>query len=85
MVSIHEDPENPTTVRANWWIPDRSRRGAADDAGPGTGREALRRLPPPYRSVIHLRYIQQRSYEEIAGILDLPLNTVKARLFGHTG
>ena len=37
-------------------------------------------LPPVYRTVIQLRHIENRSYEEIAITLDLPMGTVKARI-----
>lgn len=38
-------------------------------------------LPPKYRQLVELRYFDERSYEEIAQYLDLPLGTVKAHLF----
>jgi RNA polymerase sigma-70 factor (ECF subfamily) len=38
-------------------------------------------LPEKYRLVITLFYLQELSYEEIAGVLDLPLGTVKTHLF----
>lgn len=38
------------------------------------------RLPPDYRTVVHLRHHEQLAYEEIAAILRVPLGTVKARL-----
>jgi RNA polymerase sigma-70 factor, ECF subfamily len=38
---------------------------------------AIDRLRPEYRSCILLRHVEGRSYEEIAGMLDLPLGTVK--------
>jgi len=37
-------------------------------------------LPPHYRIVVLLRHQHQRSYEEIAEALELPLGTVKARI-----
>jgi len=43
--------------------------------------EAISRLPEKYRRVIHLRHVEERSYEEIAEILRLPLGTVKAHIF----
>ncbi|MFC1500084.1 RNA polymerase sigma factor [Candidatus Zixiibacteriota bacterium] len=43
--------------------------------------EAIESLPDKYREVIRLRHKQELPYEEIAGILDVPLGTVKARLF----
>jgi RNA polymerase sigma factor (sigma-70 family) len=81
LVSIHADPEDPD-------------RPALDlvDGGPSPHqnleeirqRESLaaliERLAPHYRVVVHLRHIQQRSYDEISELLDLPLGTVKARL-----
>jgi RNA polymerase sigma-70 factor (ECF subfamily) len=42
--------------------------------------EAVQQLPPAYRMVIALRYEAEMSYEEIAEILRLPLNTVRTRL-----
>jgi RNA polymerase sigma-70 factor (ECF subfamily) len=38
---------------------------------------AIGRLRPEYRACIILRHIEDRPYEEIADILDLPLGTVK--------
>ena len=38
---------------------------------------AIGRLRPEYRSCIILRHVEGRPYDEIAGILDLPLGTVK--------
>jgi len=43
--------------------------------------EAITRLPEKYRRVIHLRHTEERSYEEIAKILHLPIGTVKAHIF----
>jgi len=42
--------------------------------------EVISELPPHYRAITLLRHDQQLSYEEIAGILQLPLGTVKARI-----
>lgn len=43
--------------------------------------DAIESLPDKYREVINLRHRQELPYEEIAGILGVPLGTVKARLF----
>ena len=43
--------------------------------------EAIHSLPPRYRHVIVLRHKEEKSYEDIAEILKLPLGTVKARIF----
>jgi RNA polymerase sigma-70 factor (ECF subfamily) len=42
-----------------------------------TLEKAIGSLRPEYRSCIILRHVEGRPYDEIAGILDLPLGTVK--------
>jgi RNA polymerase sigma factor (sigma-70 family) len=42
---------------------------------------AIRYLPPKQRAVVELTYFQGCSYEEIAGIVECPENTVKTRMF----
>lgn len=44
-------------------------------------REAIESLPEIYREVIQLRHAEELSYEKIAEILNIPVGTVKARLF----
>jgi len=44
-------------------------------------REAINQLPEKYRQVIVLRHAEERSYEEIAKMLKLPIGTVKAHIF----
>ena len=44
-------------------------------------RASVKKLPPKYRELIELRYIEELAYEEIAVKLDVPLGTVKAQLF----
>jgi len=43
--------------------------------------EAIENLPSKYRKVIQMRHMEEKSYQEIADILDLPLGTVKAHIF----
>ena len=42
---------------------------------------ALDRLSPEHRAVIELTFGEERSYLEIADIMDCPVNTVKTRMF----
>jgi len=42
---------------------------------------AVQRLPAAYRMVIALRYEADMSYERMADVLGLPLNTVRTRLY----
>jgi len=41
---------------------------------------AINNLPLQHREIIVLRHVQNLSYHEIAGILNLPMNSVKVRL-----
>ncbi len=42
---------------------------------------AVARLRPAYRAILLLRFAQERSYDEIAEILGVPLGTVKIHIF----
>lgn len=44
-------------------------------------KKAIDDLPEKYKTAIILRHTEEKSYEEIAEILDLPLGTIKARIF----
>lgn len=44
-------------------------------------RQVVDRLKPRYQKLVRLRYFEEKSYEEIAIELNLPLGTVKAQLF----
>lgn len=44
-------------------------------------RSVVEKLQPRYRTLVELRYFEEKSYEEIAQELDLPIGTVKAQLF----
>jgi len=48
-----------------------------------TGKELdriLDKMPPRYKTMITMRFIQEYSYEEIAEKLDMPLGTVKTQI-----
>jgi RNA polymerase sigma factor (sigma-70 family) len=42
--------------------------------------EAIRSLPPEYRSVVVLHYLVDLPVDEVAAVLAVPLGTVKSRL-----
>jgi RNA polymerase sigma factor (sigma-70 family) len=44
-------------------------------------QDAIDSLPAKYRTVIVMRHNEEKSYEEIARILKLPIGTVKAHIF----
>lgn len=43
--------------------------------------QAIDSLPEKYQMVIKMRHMEEKSYQEISEILDLPLGTVKAHIF----
>jgi len=52
----------------------------AEDARLPAVREAIAELAPELRETLELRIEQELSYEEIAGVLDVPVGTVRSRL-----
>lgn len=44
-------------------------------------RAAIGRLPEPQRVALLLRYMEDRTYEQIAAYLDVPVSTVRGRLY----
>lgn len=44
-------------------------------------QQAIEELPEKYRQVIEMRHMEEKSYQEISELLDLPLGTVKAHIF----
>jgi RNA polymerase sigma-70 factor, ECF subfamily len=60
--------------------------GSESDSLTGTWiRDALARLDADHREVLMLREYEQLSYEEIAELLQIPINTVRSRLFRARG
>jgi RNA polymerase sigma-70 factor, ECF subfamily len=80
-------------IAYNVLMADRRKRAVVaeplgDYAAPGTDpdavlwvREALQQLDPVDREIVLLREYEQLSYQEIADVQSLPLNTVRSRLF----
>jgi RNA polymerase sigma-70 factor (ECF subfamily) len=50
-------------------------------AAPPDAAALLDRLPAKYRQVVALFYMQEKSYDEVASMLGLPVGTVKTYLF----
>jgi RNA polymerase sigma factor (sigma-70 family) len=44
-------------------------------------RQAVHALPPGYRTVVTLHYLEQMTVEEVGDVMDLPAGTVKSHLF----
>lgn len=65
-------------------LPDttyRPDRHIVEDQRKALIQEAIDHLPEKYHRVIVMRHQQEKSYDEIAAELDLPLGTVKAHIF----
>jgi RNA polymerase sigma-70 factor, ECF subfamily len=82
-------------MRRRWWPldrrsqndPERCVQDVADPVDFGSQvvarqsvRELLGTLPPEFREVLFLRFIQDRSYQEISDFCHVPLGTIKSRL-----
>lgn len=66
-------------------VPDTNSRGPEATAEQNETQERVQKavlsLPQEYRAVILLRHMSELSYQEIADTLQMPLGTVKVRLF----
>ena len=64
---------------------DRLAPAAASPPEPGDDvvalRDAISRLPSDQQELLHLHYTLERSLQEIADVLHLPVGTIKSRLF----
>jgi RNA polymerase sigma-70 factor (ECF subfamily) len=70
--------------RARWSRPIDAGFPAPAPADPGVGdsvARAFRLLPPKLQIVATLALIEERPYAEIADALDLPVGTIKSRVF----
>ncbi len=58
----------------------RAWKESARDADRHIPAGSLAELPPPYRRVLALFYLENKSYDEVSAMLDLPAGTVKTYL-----
>jgi RNA polymerase sigma-70 factor (ECF subfamily) len=77
----NEDPLDEATIATtpDPGIGPETATGKADEAR--AMRDCLAALSPDHRAVVELTYYQERSIEEAAEILAIPVNTVKTRMF----
>lgn len=70
-----------------WWRRYRPGGELADKAGPtyietsSIIADAFNRLGPEQRTILWLREVEGQSYAELAATLDIPVGTVRSRLF----
>lgn len=77
-------PPPGTTLPAAFTVAEQSEptpaaRVRARELGPAL-EQAIRRLRGPYRRCIMLRYLEERSYDDISEIMGMPLGTVKSHV-----
>ncbi len=77
-----DDPEESATEKVSAVEPGPEARAAAADFRRHL-KSALKQLKDPMKSIVILREIQGLKYDEIAGVLGVPLNTV--RVYLHRG
>jgi RNA polymerase sigma-70 factor (ECF subfamily) len=77
---MHEggDDERPFEIAGDWPSPLEQFQSREDCAEVS---EVLLKLEPTYREVLVLRFYEELSLEEIAGVTRAPLSTVKSRLY----
>jgi RNA polymerase sigma-70 factor (ECF subfamily) len=83
-VELDGTPESETLAAVHLHA-DAQRMGLDDlfdrlDVGPAVAR-ALDALPEHYRVVVALVDVEGQSYEEAAAVLDVPIGTIRSRLF----
>jgi RNA polymerase sigma-70 factor (ECF subfamily) len=70
---------------ADWWRHQKTGQAAETNCGSTDStllmKDAFERLEPDLRNILWLREVEGHSYDELASILDVPLGTVKSRLF----
>jgi RNA polymerase sigma-70 factor, ECF subfamily len=73
---------------AEWWRTQSSKDAGTESAlavnhteNVSVMEDAFQRLPEDQRSLLWLREVEGQSYAELAGILEIPVGTVRSRLF----
>lgn len=82
--SIDQPIRTQSGGEMDYQVPDttyRPDRHVVEDQRKELIQEAIDSLAPKYHRVIVLRHQEEKSYQEIADELDLPLGTVKAHIF----
>ena len=74
----HQKIPNPLTIASDSPDPEEKLINSQEEK---YIHSLIQKLHPNYKNIIQLRYYDELSYNEIADQLDIPLGTVKARLF----
>lgn len=83
-ISLDSEYNEESGTEISNFIPDDNldpEEGLINEQKIGIIRDLVDKLKPHYRILIEMRYFKEFSYEEIAEELNLPIGTVKAKLF----
>ena len=73
--------EEETAVGATSFVAASPAREAEDRQRAGDVRRAVQALPPELRAVVIMKEFEELTFQEIADTLQIPLSTVKGRLY----
>jgi len=79
--SIHTEVQDFTSFKSDNYVHEDGFKFVSDNETRDYIWQIINELPIKYREVILMRYLKEMSYDEIAEVTDLPLGTVKNRLF----
>jgi RNA polymerase sigma-70 factor (ECF subfamily) len=83
ILSIDESLQNESSLNDNFFqdeVPDPEER-MINEQKDIVLQEFIRKLHPDYQEILKLKYFYNLSYQEISEELEIPIGTVKARLF----
>lgn len=75
-----DDPEDERSGSGAWWADARALDALDARLLQHELDRAMAGLEAPHRAILVLRVIEERSYEEISSILEIPIGTVMSRL-----
>ena len=81
MSRASEQPPDPDKLQLFWQEPEDPATTVSQQETRQVLTQALAALPPEQRSAIEFAFYHGLSYQEIAEIMDCPVNTVKTRMF----
>ena len=80
-LSLDDDSSDEVPLANRLAAPGSHEQDLLRDEGRRRIRAALQRLPAEQRAVVELKFFQDLTFEEIAAICELPLSTIKSRLY----
>ena len=73
--------ENETFISSGFQVAETQTESLLRDERQRLILDALARLSPDQRAVVELKFFQEMTFEEIGAVLNVPLSTIKSRLY----